>query len=105
MMDAPMPIEDTYRTNDGRALFTFMFVEETGGNWRVDIQSQPSYGGRDSGLHASHRLSSSSARTGHKICFDRPECANNYSKAKSYAETWAEATWAWIRDGIRVKGF
>ena len=96
-------VEDVYRTNDGRAYFRFRFVEEGGGAWRADIQDQPSYGGRASDLHSSHRLPSSSAGTGHKICYANPP--RSLRDAQKWAETWAEATWTWINEGRRVKGF
>lgn len=95
--------EDIYRTNDGRAFFRFRFVPETGGAWRADIQEQPSYGSRASDLHSSHRLSSGSAGTGYKICY--ASSPKSLRDAQKFAETWAEATWVWIKDGRRVKGF
>lgn len=96
-------VEDVYRTNDGRGYFKFRFVEENGGTWRADIQAQPPYGSRASDLHSSHRLPSSGARTGHKICYaHRP---GSMRDAQKWAETWAEATWTWINEGRRVKGF
>lgn len=96
-------VEDVYRTNDGRAHFKFRFVEESGGTWRADIQDQPSYGARASDLHSSHRLPSDTAGTGHKICY--ASAPSSLRDAQKWAETWSEATWTWINDGRRVKGF
>jgi hypothetical protein len=99
-----MPTVDTYRTNDGRAYFTFCFVDE-GPYWRVDIERMPSFGGRNSGLHDTHRLPSSAASTGHKICFDDPYEAHSLEKAQKFSEAWAEAVWEWIKTGRRINGF
>lgn len=96
-------VEDVYRTNDGGAHFCFRFVEEGNGNWRADIQSQPSYGSRSSGLHDSHRLPSITAKTRHQICYGTTP--RSLRDAQKWAEAWAEATWTWIRDGRRVKNF
>ena len=99
-----MSVVDTYRTNDGRAYFTFCFVDE-GPYWRVDIERMPSFGNSGSGLHDTHRLPSSTASTGYKICFDDPYEAYSREKAQKFSEAWAEAIWHWIRTGHKINGF
>jgi len=56
----------TYRTKRWFWGFSkFRFVD-LGGKYEIDIESQPSYGSRNSSSTASHRLPS--ARGGQKIC-------------------------------------
>lgn len=97
-----MPTVDTYRTNDGRAYFTFSFVNE-GPLWRVDIERMPPFD--NSSLHDTHRLPSSTASTGYKICFDDPYEAYSLGKAQKFSEAWAEAVWEWIKTGRRINNF
>ena len=93
--------KDVYRAKDGSAYFEFRFVWVSklfGGHYEIDIVSMPGYGGRSSGLHATHRLPSS--RGGHKICFGNNSQVNTLSKAKKWAGVWAEHTWKYILYGI-----
>ncbi len=100
-----MAILDTYRTNDGRGYFTFKFVNE-GPYWRADIENAPSFGSRDgSNLHLSHRLPSSTAATGYRVCFGNDYDASSLEKARKFSEAWAEALWEWIKTGRRINGF
>ncbi len=87
---------DTYRTRDGRNTYTFDFIK-TGGHYEVDIVSQPSYGGRNSGCHETHRLSSS--RGGKRICFGRDSAVSTMATAKRYAKSWADNTDTYIKTG------
>jgi hypothetical protein len=88
-----------YRTKDGRAYFTFNFVE-TGfffTRYEIDIVSQPSYGSRPDGLHVTHRLTSN--RGGYRICLGDESQANSLSNARRWAAAWAECTWTYICTG------
>lgn len=85
-----------YRTRDGRADYGFSFERQAGGTWRVYIQSQPSYGGRDTGAHSTHRLTDGSRKF---ICWDRP--IQSFEDAKEIAALWADKTQNYIRHDRR----
>lgn len=87
---------DVYRTRDGRAYFEFGFAQ-VGSNVEIDILDMPGYGGRDDGLHSTHRLKSE--RGGYKICFGNPSISNDMYNAKKWAAQWAEHTWKYILSG------
>ncbi len=93
-------IRDTYRTKDGRALFTFGFVAN-GDHYEIDILDQPSYGIRDDDQHSTHRLRS--GRGGYRICLGNPRAASDLSAAYKWAAAWAENTWAYIHKGTPFK--
>lgn len=88
--------EDTYRTKDGIALFTFGFVE-VNNHIEIDILEQPSYGSRANDAHSTHRLDSE--RGGKKVCFGDPDYIHQ-GNAKKWAAEWAEATWKYIKTGV-----
>jgi hypothetical protein len=96
---------DTYRTRDGRAYFDFRFVSCGGffssGFWEIDILNMPSYGARDDGLHATHRLPSDRWDCSYKICVGDDSSVSSLSDAKRWAKAWAEETWKYIKTGER----
>lgn len=88
--------EDTYRTSDGQALFTFRFVP-MGNHFEIDIVDQPDYGHRRTDAHSTHRLSSD--RGGCRICLGDPRAASDLQSAYKWAAMWAEHTWKYINTG------
>ena len=95
-----MATHDTYRTNDGRYYFSFIF-ENKGGYYMAHIASQPSYGSRASDLHSTHRLSSDYSGCSYRICFGNDNDVPTLSRVRKYAEAWSEATAKYIDTGIK----
>lgn len=91
-----MTFDDTYRTRDGSAHYTFRFREDSDGTWRVHILRQPSYGSRSDDAHSTHRLTDSE---GHYICWD--DDITSVQDAKRVAALWADKTQEYIRTGRR----
>jgi hypothetical protein len=85
-----------YRTRDGRADYRFSFERQSDGTWRAYILSQPSYGGRDTGAHPTHRLSDGGRKY---VCWDR--ALRSAEEAQSVAAKWADATQKYIATGQR----
>lgn len=92
---------DTYRTEDGNHNFTFDFVN-VGSHYEIDIVSQPSYNGRASDGHSTHRLPSD--RGGNKICFADNSIVKDLSSARKWAKAWAEQTNKYIKTGRTFQG-
>jgi hypothetical protein len=90
---------DTYRTTDSAAFFKFRFVN-VGSYYEIDILEMPSYAGRSSDQHTTHRLNST--RGGQRICFGDPNVASTLNKAQKWAGIWSEATWKYIRTGVEM---
>ncbi len=93
-----MATRDVYRTNDGKAYFEFDFVK-VGSRYEVDIKKHPSYNGRSTGQHETHRLNSS--RGGYKVCFANESTVTSLDKARTWVEAWSEGTWSYIKTGKR----
>jgi len=89
----------TYRTKDGTAFYKFNYVQ-TGNHFEIDILNQPSYEGRDSGMHKAHWLSSS--RGGKKICISRGQEPKTIAAAKNISMQWAELTHNYIKTGKSI---
>ena len=85
-----------YRTSDGVADYCFSFEGEADGSFRAYIVDQPSYGARDTGLHATHRLTNAGR---YYVCWDRP--LQSVEDARRVAALWADATQEYIRSGRR----
>jgi hypothetical protein len=85
-----------YRTKDGLADYEFSFERQWNGEWRAYIVSQPSYRGRDTSLHATHRL-----RDGNRnyVCWTKPLWSQQ--DLKQVVAIWADSTQQYIRDGTR----
>lgn len=86
----------TYRTKNGKGLYSFRYVD-IGGKFEIDILSQPSYAGKSSGGHITHRLSSS--RGGQKICINTGKEPKDIETAKKISMEWAELTQTYIETG------
>jgi hypothetical protein len=93
-------IQDVYRTRDGRACFTFRFVN-VGSHYEIDIAEMPSYSsyGRNNDLHHTHRLPSD--RGGYKVCIGNENSVTSLDKARKWAGNWSEETWKYLRTGER----
>ena len=85
-----------YRTRDGVADYLFIFEEQRDGTWRAYIEQQPSYRGRASDAHSTHRLSDGSRKY---VCWT--ESLQSLEEAKRIAALWADKTQEYIRTGTR----
>ena len=83
-----------YRTQDGRADYVFSFEEQVDGTWLPFIVSQPSYNGRDTGLHATHRLTRGDR---YYVCWTK--ALESLADAKEVAALWADQTQIYISTG------
>jgi hypothetical protein len=88
-----------YRTKDNSADYKFDIQPHSGDGYRIYIESQPSYNGRDSGGHPTHRYTDSAGRR--YICW--PHRISSYEKAKEITATWSECTQKYIRTGTEFK--
>lgn len=80
---------------DGGDDYTFRFVWLAQRQaWRVYIERQPPYRGRNAGAHASHRLGLPNQPY---VCWTDP--LRNYEQAKAVAALWADATQRYIATG------
>ena len=83
-----------YRTSDGAADYLFSFEEQSDGTWRAYIEQQPSYRGRPTDAHSTHRLSDGGRKY---VCWTRP--LRSLEEAKQVAALWADKTQEYIRTG------
>jgi|HubBroStandDraft_4_1064222.scaffolds.fasta_scaffold1399578_1 hypothetical protein len=83
----------TYRSEDGRHVFTFRFVDEDD---HVDIYCliHPSLNGRASDAHKTHLFGSG------KICFVAGREPHNQNRAEELAKQWAEFFLRYRKTGI-----
>lgn len=87
-----------YRTRDGRADYQFSFERLSDGSIRPYIESMPSYGSRDTGLHTTHRLHDSSRR--YYVCWNRPLI--NVEDVKQVVALWSDLTQEYIKTGRTI---
>jgi len=86
-----------YRTQDGLADYKFDFHQNWwSGNYTIYIDRQPSYGGRDTSLHATHRLVDGGR---YYVCWTDP--ITNAEDARQIAAMWADRTQQYIKTGQR----
>ena len=83
----------SYRTRDGQADYRFSFQRQGDGLFRIYILSQPSYGSRDTSMHATHRLNDGRLY----ICW--AGAIRTTEQARWVAATWADSTQNYIRTG------
>ncbi len=83
-----------YRSSDGGADYFFSFERQSSRRWRVYIEQQPSYRGRATDAHSTHRLSDGSRKY---ICWTRS--LRTLEEAKQVAAAWADETQKYIRTG------
>ncbi len=87
---------ENYRTKDGRKDYKFSFEEQSNKEWRAYIEKQPSYDGRPSDVHSSHRYRKDNR---YYVCWTKP--FESLDEAKTIAAKWAEATQKYIKTGTR----
>lgn len=95
-----MATRDTYRTNNGKHYFEFIF-EDKGDYFYAHIAGQPNYRNRESDLHSTHRLRSDYPGCSYRICFADDNDVPTLERARKYAESWSEDTVRYIDTGIR----
>ena len=95
-----MATQDTYRTNNGRYYFEFMF-EDKCSHYEAHILNQPSYESRETDLHSTHRLESNYPGCSYRICFANESDVPSLNKVRAYAESWSELTVKYIENGTR----
>lgn len=86
-----------YRTKDGLADYGFSFEQQVNGGWRAYIQSMPSYGSRNTGLHATHRLTDSGR---YYVCYD--PAPRSEADVRKVAALWANLTQEYIKTGRTI---
>jgi hypothetical protein len=86
-----------YRTKDGREDYGFSFERQADGSVRPFIASMPSYGSRGTGLHTTHRLTSSGR---YYVCWDQP--LRTEGDAKQVVARWSDLTQEYIRSGVTI---
>lgn len=85
-----------YRTSDGQADYEFSFERQSDGEWRAYILSQPSYRGRPTDSHSTHRLSDGSRKF---VCWNTP--IRTSDNLKTVVAKWSDSTQDYIKYGIR----
>ncbi len=83
----------TYRSRDGRHLFTFRF-ESNGSEVEIYCSRHPSLGERDSDCQKTHIFNSG------KLCFVSGRAPQTMSRAQNLARQWAEYLIDYIRTGV-----
>ncbi len=96
--------QGTYRTRNGKGLFTFDFVKDQGLPYEIDILSMPSYGGRNQSVVLTHRLPSSRPGVDMMICIadEHKHKLNTLEAAQDIAIAWSELTMTYIEQGITI---
>ena len=89
-------MKSSYRTRDGQADYSYSIEQQRDGTWRVYIEGQPDYKGRDNDAHTTHRLSDGGRKY---ICWTAP--LQTLGQAKQVAAMWADATQKYIQSGTR----
>lgn len=85
-----------YRTKDGLSDYEFSFEQQRNGEWRAYIVSQPPYRGRDTSLHATHRLTDGSRNY---VCWTKQLWTRD--DLKQVVALWADSTQRYIKYGTR----
>ncbi|MEI6972757.1 MAG: hypothetical protein WCL44_14725, partial [bacterium] len=91
---SPPDDEDETTQTIGGGRYVFEHVNE-GGGWRAYIITQPSYGGRNDGTHATHRLHDTGGRR--YVCWSTTVATKEESRG--VAKMWAGATDRYIATG------
>jgi len=82
-------------------LFRFVRDIESPGKVRVYVESQPSYGSRDTSIDTIHRWSGSNGSPPY-ICFKEAHKPSSMSEAQRIAQDWADRTDTYIRTGVPI---
>ncbi len=83
-----------YRTLSGRYTFRFSIERQDDGDFHIYIEDQPSYCGRDSDGHSTHRYGVSSRPY---ICYD--PMPTSREDAIEILKVWSDKTDAYIETG------
>lgn len=86
-----------YRTKDGQEDYGFRIVRLWRGDYRVYIEKQPPYRGRDERLHSTKRLRDGKS---YYVCWDSP--IRSLPEARAVAALWADRTQRYIQTGSRI---
>jgi hypothetical protein len=89
-----MAYKGTYRTKSGKSYFRFSFEKHRNGEERIYILAQPSYRGRSTDGHSTHRYGLGSRPY---ICYE--PAPKNRDEAINIAKAWAENTEKYIASG------
>ncbi|WP_413207709.1 hypothetical protein [Rhodospirillum sp. A1_3_36] len=83
--------------------YTFRYVKDLGspGKVKVYIESQPSYGGRDTSLDVIHRWPAKDGAPPY-ICFKEAFKPSSFAEAQRLARGWADKTDVYIRTGVSI---
>jgi hypothetical protein len=87
-----------YRTKDGLADYEFSFEQLRNGEWRAYIVRQPSYQGRDTSAHKTHRLTSGFRKY---VCWDRQIWTRQ--DLEQVVALWADRTQRYIKNGTPIE--
>jgi hypothetical protein len=89
-----------YRTMDGQADYEFSFEQQSGGDWRAYIVSQPSYGFRATDGDSTHRYTD--LRTGRQfVCWNTP--IRTRADLEQVVALWSDRTQRYIKYGIPIE--
>lgn len=87
-----------YRTRDGRADYEFSFEQQSGGDWRAYIVSQPSYGSRPADADSTHRLTDSGRKY---VCWNSRIWSRR--DLEKVVALWSDRTQEYIRYGLPIQ--
>jgi len=87
-----------YTTRHSANYYHFEIVKQRSGIYRIYIVQQPSYNGRSTGDHDTHRIYDSS-RSLNYICVKSDKQPTSVSDATTWLIMWAEGTDHYIKHG------
>lgn len=87
-----------YRTKDGLVDYEFSFEQLRNGEWRAYIVWQPSYQGRDTSAHKTHRLTDGSRKY---VCWNRQLWTRH--DLEQVVALWADKTQRYIKNGTAIE--
>ena len=91
-----MAHKGTYRTKSGRHYFRFSYERQSDGEVRIYIVDQPSYRGRATGAHPTHRYGLDRRPY---VCYE--PLPKNLDDAIKISKAWADRTEKYIETGER----
>lgn len=97
--------EYVYKTKSsgGRHIFRFKYVLHPNGYYEIVILEQPSYNGRNTSAHITHRMSSTTTSGKRIICISNPRRdTKTLAQAQSISTGWSELTSNYILRGESI---
>ena len=79
-------------------IIEFAFYLVSGQYYEVDVLSMPSYGGRRTDEHSTHRLPSNYGNE-YRVCVGDATSMSSFSEARHWASQWAEHSMQYINFG------